>query len=125
MDGYRSIAEDLVHVCGCVPDSWSMWKPVGMLIPTRKPKREMLSQISFQTVSSTSIVEQKRTNMKHSNLSASLAQGRTKRATAGNRMQALMSKEFESEETFLEAENDEEFVARDGAFDGVLKHEST
>ncbi|KAG8908087.1 hypothetical protein FRB99_000531 [Tulasnella sp. 403] len=44
---------------------------------------------------------------------SNLVQGREKRSTAGNRMQALLDGEFEAEEAFMEIENDEEFVGKD------------
>lgn len=44
---------------------------------------------------------------------------RERRSTAGNRLQALLAREFEAEEGFVEVENDEDFVAKDGAMPGV------
>ncbi|KAG8919597.1 hypothetical protein FRC01_001207 [Tulasnella sp. 417] len=44
----------------------------------------------------------------------SLVKRRNKRSTAGNRMQALMSGVLEQEEAFMEVENDEDFVGKDG-----------
>lgn len=44
----------------------------------------------------------------------SLVKRRNKRSTAGNRMQALMSGVLELEDAFMEVENDEDFVGKDG-----------
>lgn len=43
-----------------------------------------------------------------------LVKRRNKRGTAGNRMKALMAGVFEAEEAFMEVENDEDFVGKDG-----------
>lgn len=43
-----------------------------------------------------------------------LVKRRNKRSTAGNRMKALTAGVFEAEEAFMEVENDEDFVGKDG-----------
>ena len=48
-------------------------------------------------------------------MESNLVAGREKRSTAGNRLMALLTSQFESEEAFMEVENDEEFVAKHGA----------
>lgn len=43
-----------------------------------------------------------------------LVRGRQRRSTAGNRMATLLAGQLELEEAFMEVENDEEFVGKDG-----------
>jgi len=44
-----------------------------------------------------------------------LVQERARRATAGNRMRDLLEQALEEDDMFVEAENDVEFEAREGA----------